>query len=57
MARVEWRVLSIEGRGSSEEWVNTLHRGRVMQKLGMDSVAELVRLCEKADIAPAEYCR
>jgi len=31
-----------------------LHRGRVMHKLGIDSVAELVRLCEKAGVAPAE---
>ena len=37
----------------SEETVK-IHRGRVMQKLGIVSVAELVRLCEKAGIAPAE---
>jgi FixJ family two-component response regulator len=37
----------------SEDTVK-LHRGRVMHKLGMDSVAELVRLCEKAGVAPAE---
>jgi FixJ family two-component response regulator len=37
----------------SEETVK-IHRGRVMQKLGIDSVAELVRICEKAGIAPAE---
>jgi FixJ family two-component response regulator len=37
----------------SEETVK-IHRSRVMQKLGVDSVAELVRLCEKAGIAPAE---
>ena len=30
-----------------------VHRARVMQKLGVDSVAELVRLCGKAGIAPA----
>jgi len=30
-----------------------IHRGRVMQKLGIVSVAELVRLCEKAGIEPA----
>ena len=36
----------------SEETVK-IHRGRVMHKLGMRSVAELVRLCEKAGIAPA----
>ena len=37
----------------SEETVK-IHRGRVMQKLKIDSVAELVRLCEEAGIAPAE---
>ena len=35
----------------SEETVK-IHRGRVMQKLGIVSVAELVRLCEKAGISP-----
>jgi FixJ family two-component response regulator len=37
--------------GISEDTVK-LHRGRVMHKLGIDSVA--VRLCEKAGVAPAE---
>lgn len=37
----------------SEETVK-IHRGRVMQKLGIVSVAELVRICEKAGIPPAE---
>ena len=37
----------------SEETVK-IHRGRVMRKLGIDSVAELVRLCEKAGAAPAK---
>jgi FixJ family two-component response regulator len=37
----------------SEETVK-IHRARVMQKLGVVSVAELVRLCEKARIEPAE---
>jgi FixJ family two-component response regulator len=37
----------------SEETVK-IHRGRVMQKLDLVSVAELVRLCEKAGIPPAE---
>lgn len=37
----------------SEETVK-IHRGRVMQKLGIVSVAELVRLCEKAGIAPTK---
>jgi RNA polymerase sigma factor (sigma-70 family) len=38
--------------GISEETVK-IHRGRVMQKLDIESVAELVRLCEKAGIAPS----
>ncbi|MFB3041911.1 MAG: response regulator transcription factor [Candidatus Poribacteria bacterium] len=37
----------------SEETVK-IHRGRVMQKLGIVSVAELVHLCDKAGIALAE---
>jgi FixJ family two-component response regulator len=37
--------------GISEETVK-IHRGRVMQKLGIVSVAELVRLCEKVGIEP-----
>ena len=37
--------------GISEETVK-IHRGRVMLKLEVESVAELVRLCEKAGIAP-----
>jgi FixJ family two-component response regulator len=37
----------------SEETVK-IHRGRVMHKLGIESVAELVRLCEKSGIDPAE---
>ncbi len=37
----------------SEETVK-IHRGRVMQKLEIVSVAELVRFSEKAGIAPAE---
>jgi FixJ family two-component response regulator len=32
-----------------------IHRGRVMEKLCVDSVAELVRLAEKAGIDPPEY--
>jgi FixJ family two-component response regulator len=31
-----------------------VHRGRVMEKLGANSVAELVRLAEKAGIKPPE---
>ena len=30
------------------------HRGRVMEKTGVESLAELVRLAEKAGIKPAE---
>jgi FixJ family two-component response regulator len=37
----------------SEETVK-IHRGRVMRKLRIRSVADLVRLCEKAGIPPAE---
>jgi FixJ family two-component response regulator len=40
----------------SEETVK-IHRGRVMQKLEIVSVAELVRFCEKTGIAPAEPCK
>ncbi|MBV8377576.1 MAG: response regulator transcription factor [Verrucomicrobia bacterium] len=32
------------------------HRGRVMQKIGVVSVAELVRLAQEAGVAPAPYC-
>ena len=32
-----------------------IHRGRVMKKLGVVSVADLVRLCGKAGIAPAAH--
>jgi FixJ family two-component response regulator len=39
--------------GISEKTVK-IHRGRMMHKLGIVSVAELVRLCEKTGIAPAE---
>ena len=31
-----------------------IHRGRVMEKTGVDSVAELVRLCELAGVPPAD---
>ena len=39
--------------GIAEDTVK-IHRGRVMQKLGVVSVADLVRLCQKADIATGE---
>jgi len=42
--------------GISEETVK-IHRGRVMQKLGIVSVAELVRLCEKVGIEPNQPLR
>jgi FixJ family two-component response regulator len=38
--------------GVTEKTVK-VHRGRVMQKMGVSSVAELVRLAEKANISPA----
>jgi len=39
--------------GIAEKTVK-VHRGRVMEKLGVDSVAELVRLAEKAGINPTQ---
>ena len=39
--------------GISEKTVK-VHRGRIMEKLGIDSVADLVRLAEKAGITPAK---
>jgi len=38
--------------GTTEKTIK-VHRGRVMQKTGADSVAELVRMAEKAGILPA----
>jgi FixJ family two-component response regulator len=38
--------------GTTEKTIK-VHRGRVMQKTGVTSVAELVRLAEKANISPA----
>jgi two-component system response regulator FixJ len=38
--------------GIAEKTVK-VHRGRIMEKLGADSVADLVRLAEKAGITPA----
>jgi FixJ family two-component response regulator len=38
--------------GTAEKTVK-VHRGRMMQKLGVASVAELVRLVEKAGVVPA----
>ncbi len=45
-------MLNKQIAGISEETVK-IHRSRVMQKLGVVSVAELVRLCERAGIPPA----
>ena len=39
--------------GIAEKTVK-VHRGRIMEKLCVDSVAELVRLAEKAGIKPTE---
>ena len=39
--------------GTTEKTIK-VHRGRVMQKTRVSSVAELVRLAEKANLAPAE---
>ena len=39
--------------GMAEKTVK-VHRGRVMEKLGVTSVAELVRLVEKADVPPVK---
>ncbi len=38
--------------GIAEDTVK-IHRGRMMKKVGVESVAELVRLCEKTGVAPA----
>jgi FixJ family two-component response regulator len=39
--------------GITEDTVK-IHRGRAMQKLGIVSVAELVRICEKVGVEPAK---
>jgi FixJ family two-component response regulator len=39
--------------GIAEKTVK-VHRGRIMEKLCVDSVAELVRLAEKAGIKPTK---
>ena len=38
--------------GTAEKTVK-VHRGRMMEKMGIRSVAELVRLCDRAGFAPA----
>jgi FixJ family two-component response regulator len=45
------KQISVE-LGIAEDTVK-IHRGRVMQKLGAASVVELVRVCDRANIAPA----
>lgn len=42
--------------GIAEDTVK-IHRGRVMSKMGVVSVAELVRLTQKAGVKPARPCR
>jgi FixJ family two-component response regulator len=42
----------VAGELGIKEKTIKVHRGRVMKKLGVVSVAELVRLVEKARIAP-----
>jgi FixJ family two-component response regulator len=43
--------MALADLGISEETVK-IHRGRVLQKLQIESVTDLVRLCEKAGIEP-----
>jgi FixJ family two-component response regulator len=47
----------IAGDLSIKEHTVKVHRGRVMQKLGVDSVASLVRLAEKANISTKRFHR
>ena len=42
--------------GTAEKTVK-VHRGRVMQKLGVNSVAELVRFVQKAEVSSPVRCR
>jgi FixJ family two-component response regulator len=44
----------IAGRLSISEETVKIHRGRVMHKLGIVSITELVRLCEKVGISPVK---
>lgn len=43
----------IADRLGIQETTIKVHRGRVMEKLGVDSVAELVRMAQRLDISPA----
>jgi FixJ family two-component response regulator len=47
----------IGGELNIKEHTVKVHRGRVMQKLGVDSVASLVRLAEKANISTKPFHR
>jgi FixJ family two-component response regulator len=47
----------IGGELNIKEHTVKVHRGRVMQKLGVDSVASLVRLAEKANISIEPFYR
>jgi FixJ family two-component response regulator len=54
-----WVIAGLVNKEISAELGITLrtikeHRGRVMQKIGVLSVAELVRLAQKAGVAPAQ---
>ena len=42
--------------GTAEKTVK-VHRGRVMEKMRVRSVAELVRICDQAGVAPASMVR
>jgi FixJ family two-component response regulator len=44
----------IAGKLSISEETVKIHRGRVMRKLGIVSITELVRLCEKVGISPVK---
>jgi FixJ family two-component response regulator len=44
----------IAGELAISEVTVKIHRGHIMKKLGIVSVAELVRLCEKVGITPGK---
>ncbi len=43
----------LAGCGTVEQSIK-VHRGRVMEKLGVDSLVELVRRAQRLDVAPAD---
>ena len=51
-------LLNKQIAGELEIYIRTTknHRSRVMEKMGVISVAELVRRAQKAGIAPAPHC-